>query len=114
MKLIRAYVRIFMVDDVVHALEEAGAPGITAIAIREMGREVDKHDFRVSSEYGTTYTPMVELEIVCRDEEVHKLVEIIQKKAQTGRKGDGLIFISPVEEALRIRTGERGRSVFES
>jgi len=113
MKLIRAYVRIFMVEDVVHALEEAGAPGITAIAIREMGREVDKQDFRVSSEYGTTYTPMVELEIVCPDEEVHKLVEIIQKKAQTGRKGDGLIFISPVEEAFRIRTGERGRSVLE-
>jgi len=113
MKLIKAYIRIFMVDDVVHALEGAGAPGLTAIEIREMGREVDKHDFKISSEYGTTYTPMVKLEIVCRDEEVHRLVETIQKNAQTGRKGDGLIFISPVEEAVRIRTGERGKSIFK-
>jgi len=113
MKLIKAYVRILVVEDVIHALEEAGVPGITAIDIREMGRDVDKHNFKISTEYGTTYTPMVKLEIVCRDEETQKFVEIIQKTAHTGRKGDGLIFVSTVEGAMRIRTGERGRSVFD-
>lgn len=113
MKLIKAYIRILMVDDVINALEKSDVPGITAIDIREMGREVDKHDFKVSSEYGTTYTPMVKLEIVCDDKDVQKFIQVIQEHAHTGRKGDGLIFVSPVEEAVRIRTGERGRSIFE-
>lgn len=113
MKLIKAYIRILMVDDVIRALEEAGVPGFTAIDVREMGREVDKHNFKVSTEYSTTYTPMVKLEIVCDDRKVKKFIEVIQQHAHTGRKGDGLIFISPVEEAVRVRTGKRGTSIFE-
>lgn len=113
MKLVKAYVRILMVDAVIHALEEAGVPGISAIDIREMGREVDRDSFRVSMEYGTTYTSMVKLEIVCTDKEVNRIVKVIQQEARTGRKGDGLILVSPVDKVVRIRTGETSEDVLE-
>jgi len=107
-KLVKAYIRILMVDDVIHALEKIKISNISVIDIREMGRNIDKNNFRYSMEYTTAYTPMVKIEIVCRDEEVFNIVSVIKENAHTGRKGDGLIFISPVEDAIHIRTGEKG------
>jgi nitrogen regulatory protein PII len=112
MKLIKAYVRVIMVDEVISALEKIKAPRITAIDIRALGREIDPKDFKISMEYGTTYTTMVKLEIVCPDERVEEIVQVIQENARTGRKGDGIIVISPVEEVIRIRTGERGKDAY--
>jgi len=99
---------MLMVDDVIHALEKINISHISVLDVREMGKSIDKHNFKYSMEYTTTYTPMVKIEIVCRDEEVNKIVKVIKENAHTGRKGDGIIFISPVEEAIHIRTGKRG------
>jgi len=107
-KLVKAYIRILMIDDVIHALEKINISHINVIDVREMGRSVDKKNFKYSMEYTTTYTPMVKIEIVCCEKEVDKIVNVIKENAHTGRKGDGIIFISPVEEAVHIRTGKRG------
>jgi|Deesub1362B_J571_1020462.scaffolds.fasta_scaffold00035_62 nitrogen regulatory protein P-II 1 len=112
MKLIKAYVRVIMIDEVIKALEKIKAPRITAIDVRAMGKEIDPKDFKISMEYGTTYTTMVKLEIVCPDEKVEEIVKTIQKNARTGKKGDGIIVISPVEDVIRIRTGERGKNAY--
>lgn len=107
MKLIKAYVRTIMVDKVIHALEKVGAPRMTAIDVRAIGDEVYDADCCVSVEYGTTYSEMVKLEIISPDKDVKKFVKIIEKTAKTGKMGDGIISVSPVEEVIRIRTGER-------
>lgn len=108
MKLIKAYVRTFMADDVIHALKESGAPRLTAIDVKALGDEIAPEQLDVSTELGSTYTTMVKLEIVCTDECARKAVDIIQKNARTGKKGDGIIVITPIEEVIRVRTGERG------
>lgn len=108
MKLIKAYVRTFMVDDVIHALKKMGAPRLTATDVRAVGDEIAPEQLDISTELSSTYTTMVKLELVCTEECVYKASEIIQKKARTGRKGDGVIVISPIEEVIRIRTGEKG------
>lgn len=108
MKLIKAYVRTFMVDDVIHALKEMGAPRLTAIDVRALGDEIAPEQLNISTELSSTYTTMTKLELVCTEECVRKASEIIQKKARTGKKGDGIIIISPVEEVIKIRTGEKG------
>jgi nitrogen regulatory protein P-II 1 len=112
MKLIKAYVRVIMVDEVISALEKIKAPRLTAIDIRALGKEIDPKDFKLSMKYGTTYTPMVKLEIICPDKRVEEIVKVIQEKARTGRKGDGIIAISSIEEVIRIRTGERGEEAY--
>ncbi len=108
MKLIKAYVRTFMVDNVIHALKEMGAPRLTAIDVRAVGDEIAPEQLNISTELGSTYTNMVKLELVCTEKCTEEAIEIIQKKARTGRKGDGIIIVSPIEEVIRIRTGERG------
>lgn len=109
MKLVKAYVRTFMVDDVIHALKEMGAPRLTAIDVRALGDEIAPEKLDISTELGSTYTSMVKLELVCSDECIKKAIEIIQKKARTGQKGDGIIVITPIEDIIKIRTGERGK-----
>ncbi|KPL19342.1 MAG: hypothetical protein AMJ92_03380 [candidate division Zixibacteria bacterium SM23_81] len=109
MKLIKAYIRILMVDEVIHALEKIDITRISVIDVREMGRSIDRHHFKYSMEYATTYTPVVKIEMVCKDEEVDKIVKVVKENAHTGRKGDGIIFVSPVEEAFHIRTGKKGK-----
>jgi nitrogen regulatory protein PII len=94
-----------MSDKVIHALSNFGAPRLTAIDIRAMGDEVDPQHLEVSSAHAGTYTTMVKLEIVCSDEQVNSIRDIIIKNARTGYKGDGIVVISPVEEAIRIRDG---------
>ena len=106
MKEIKAYIRVFKVDDVIHALEAIEAPRLTAIDVRALGHEVDEEEFHVSMEYGTTYTTMVKIEVICSDGEVSKIVDTIRQAAHTGRKGDGGIAVSEVGRLIGIRTGK--------
>lgn len=107
MKLIKAYVRTFMVDDVIHALKEIGAPRLTAIDVRALGDEIAPEQLEISTEFGSTYTTMVKLELVCTEECAKKAIKIMQEKARTGMKSDGIIVVTPVEDVIRIRTGDR-------
>lgn len=106
MKLIKAYIRTFMSDKTIHALEEIGAPRLTAIDIRALGDEINPEHIEISAEHTGTYTEMVKLEIVADDKNVNKIVDTILKNAKTGYPGDGIIIVSKVDEVTKIRTGE--------
>jgi len=108
MKLVKAYIRTFLADDVISALKDLKAPRLTAIDVKSLGDEIDPKDLKISMELSSTYTTMVKIELICTDECVERVKETILKQARTGHKGDGLISISPVEEAISIRTGENG------
>jgi len=108
MKEIKAYVRAHMADRVVEALEQAGYEDFSIGDIRGIARGLSREEYAYSVELADRYERVVKFEIVCRDEHVEHLAALIRRAACTGRKGDGMIFISPVEEAIRIRTGERG------
>lgn len=108
MKLIKAYIRTFMADEVVNALKELKAPRMSAIDVKAVGDEIDPDQLKISAELGSTYTTMVKIELICTDECIERIKETILKHARTGHKGDGLITISPVEEAISIRTGKNG------
>jgi len=106
MKLLKAYIRTFLADSVIDALKKLNAPRLTAIDVKALGDEVDPDDLRISSELGSSYTTMVKIELICTDDCVERVKETLLKHAKTGHKGDGLIAISPVEEAISIRTGK--------
>ena len=106
MKLIKAYIRTYMSGKVIHALEEIGAPRLTAIDIRALGDEINPKHLEISSKHAGSYTTMVKLEIVCSDGDVQKTIDTILKNARTGYKGDGIVIISPVEKVIKVRTGE--------
>jgi len=106
MKLIKAYVRTFMADKVINALKELKAPRFSAIDVKALGDEIQPDQLEISAELGSTYTTMVKIEIICPNEYVKRIKETILKQARTGHKGDGLIAISPVDEAVSIRTGK--------
>ena len=106
MKLLTAYVRTFMAGKVLDALKELKAPRISAIDVKALGDEINPDQLEISADLGSTYTTMVKIELICTDECVERVKETILKQARTGYKGDGLITISPVEEALSIRTGK--------
>ena len=106
MKLIKAYIRTYMANKVIHALKKIGAPRLTAIDIRALGDEIDAQHLEVSSRHAGTYTTMVKLEIVCANEEVQRIKKVVVENARTGYKGDGLVVISPVDGVMNVRTGE--------
>lgn len=106
MKLIKAYIRTYMADKIIHALEEISAPRLTAIDIRALGDEINPEHLEISSEHAGTYTTMVKREIVCDENAVEKTANTILKNARTGYKGDGIIIVSPVEKVIKIRTGK--------
>lgn len=106
MKLIKAYIRTYMSDKVIHALEDIGAPRLTAIDIRALGDEINPEHIEISAEHAGTYTTMVKLEIVCSEKDVNKIARTILDNARTGYKGDGIIIVSPVENLTSIRTGK--------
>lgn len=114
MKEIKAYIRLDKAEDVIHALEKAGVPGLTAIEVKAIGAAVDSTHARYSLNYIERVSPVTKLEVVCKDEDVDKIVEVISKKACTGRKGDGIIFVSDINTAVKIRTGERGEGALLS
>ncbi|MCB1515346.1 MAG: P-II family nitrogen regulator [Hyphomicrobiaceae bacterium] len=108
MKKIEAIIKPFKLDEVKEALQEIGLQGITVIEAKGFGRQKGHTELYRGAEYVVDFLPKVKVEVVLSDEMVDKAVETIQNAAKTGRIGDGKIFISSIEEAIRIRTGETG------
>jgi len=108
MKKIEAIIKPFKLDEVKDALHEVGLQGITVIEAKGFGRQKGHTELYRGAEYVVDFLPKVKIEVVLDDALVERAVEAIQQAAHTGRIGDGKIFILPVEEAIRVRTGERG------
>lgn len=108
MKKIEAIIKPFKLDEVKEALHEVGLQGITVLEAKGFGRQKGHTELYRGAEYVVDFLPKVKIEVVVDDDMLAKAVEAIQQTAQTGRIGDGKIFILPVEEAIRVRTGERG------
>jgi nitrogen regulatory protein P-II 1 len=108
MKKIEAIIKPFKLDEVKEALHEVGLQGITVVEAKGFGRQKGHTELYRGAEYVVDFLPKVKIELVVDDDMVAAAVEAIQQTAQTGRIGDGKIFILPVEEAIRVRTGERG------
>ena len=106
MKKIVAYIRHEKADTVIEKLEEAGVKGMTLLDANALAEWADKEAFSFSIEYVQKYTKVVKIELVCSAGESDKLVDIISKYAHTGKSGDGWVFVSPVEKAVRIKTGQ--------
>jgi nitrogen regulatory protein P-II 1 len=108
MKKIEAIIKPFKLDEVKEALQEIGLQGITVIEAKGFGRQKGHTELYRGAEYVVDFLPKVKIEVVLSDDMLAKAIEAIQKAAKTGRIGDGKIFVSTVEEAIRIRTGETG------
>jgi nitrogen regulatory protein P-II 1 len=109
MKKIEAVIKPFKLDEVKEALHEAGIQGITVTEAKGFGRQKGHTELYRGAEYVVDFLPKVKLEVVVDDALAERAVEAITEAARTGRIGDGKIFVSAVEEAIRIRTGERGQ-----
>lgn len=107
MKKIEAIIKPFKLDDVKEALHEVGVSGITVTEAKGFGRQKGHTELYRGAEYVVDFLPKVKLEVVVDDAMAPRVVEAIAAAAQTGRIGDGKIFVIPVESALRIRTGEK-------
>ena len=108
MKKIEAIIKPFKLDEVKEALQEVGIQGITVTEAKGFGRQKGHTELYRGAEYVVDFLPKVKLEVVVDDNLAERAVEAIQTAAKTGRIGDGKIFVSNVQEAIRIRTGERG------
>ena len=108
MKKIEAVIKPFKLDEVKEALHDVGVSGITVTEAKGFGRQKGHTELYRGAEYVVDFLPKVKVEVVLPDDLVERAVEAIRSAAQTGRIGDGKIFISNVEEAIRIRTGESG------
>jgi nitrogen regulatory protein P-II 1 len=109
MKKIEAIIKPFKLDEVKEALQEIGLQGITVTEAKGFGRQKGHTELYRGAEYVVDFLPKVKIEVVLSDDLVDKAVEAIQQAARTGRIGDGKIFISSIENAVRIRTGETGQ-----
>lgn len=108
MKKIEAIIKPFKLDEVKDGLHEIGLQGITVTEAKGFGRQKGHTELYRGAEYVVDFLPKVKIELVIDDELVERAVEAIQQAAHTGRIGDGKIFVSPIEDVIRIRTGERG------
>jgi nitrogen regulatory protein PII len=108
MKKIEAIIKPFKLDDVKEALQEIGLQGLTVTEAKGFGRQKGHTELYRGAEYVVDFLPKIKIEMVVPDARVDAAIEAIQSAAHTGRIGDGKIFISPVETAIRIRTGETG------
>ena len=108
MKKIEAIIKPFKLDEVKEALQEVGVQGITVTEAKGFGRQKGHTELYRGAEYVVDFLPKVKIEVVLPAELVERAVEAIQKAARTGRIGDGKIFITSIEEVIRIRTGETG------
>jgi nitrogen regulatory protein PII len=110
MKKIEAIIKPFKLDDVKEALTEIGIIGMTVTEVRGFGRQKGHTELYRGSEYTVDFLPKVKIEVVAPDQLVDKVVSTIASAAKTGSIGDGKVFVLPIGEAIRIRTGERGDS----
>jgi len=108
MKKIEAYIKPFKLDDVKAALMEIGVRGMSVTEVRGFGRQKGHTELYRGSEYKADFLPKTKLEVVVPDDKVEHVIDVIQKVARTGQVGDGKIFVIPVDDAVRIRTGESG------
>jgi nitrogen regulatory protein P-II 1 len=108
MKKIEAIIKPFKLDEVKEALHEVGVKGLTVIEAKGFGRQKGHTELYRGAEYVVDFLPKVKIEVVVDDDMLERSVEAIQQAAYTGRIGDGKIFVSTVDEAIRIRTGEKG------
>ncbi len=108
MQKIEAIIRHFKLEDVKNALAEAGMQGLTVTEVRGFGRQRGHKEMYRGTEYTVDFLPKVKLEIVVADDVVQKVGEVIMTNSRTGQIGDGKIFVTPLEEVIRIRTGETG------
>ena len=108
MKKVEAIIKPFKLDEVKDALNQVGLKGITVLEAKGFGRQKGHTELYRGAEYVVDFLPKVKIELILDDDMVEKAVEAILSSAHTGRIGDGKIFVSQVEEAIRIRTGERG------
>ena len=108
MKKIEAIIKPFKLDEIKDALQELNLQGITVTEVKGFGRQKGHTELYRGAEYVVDFLPKIKIELVLDDGLVERAVEAISRAAYTGRIGDGKIFISPIEDAIRIRTGERG------
>ena len=108
MKKIEAIIKPFKLDEVKEALQELGVQGMTVLEAKGYGRQKGHTELYRGAEYVVDFLPKVKIEVVVADDALARAVEAIRKAAQTGRIGDGKIFVYTIDEAIRIRTGETG------
>jgi len=108
MKKVEAIIKPFKLDEVKEALGAVGIQGLTVSEVKGFGRQKGHTELYRGAEYVVDFLPKVKLDVIVRDEQVGDVVDAIEKAAKTGRIGDGKIFVTPVDEVVRIRTGERG------
>lgn len=108
MRKVEAVIKPFKLDEVKEALNEIGVQGLTVSEVKGFGRQKGHSELYRGAEYVVDFIPKIKLEIIVADDIVAKVVEVIAEAAKTGRIGDGKIFVTPVDEVVRIRTGERG------
>jgi nitrogen regulatory protein PII len=108
MRIIEAIIKPFKLDEVREALNRAGVEGLTVTEVKGFGRQKGHTELYRGAEYVVDLLPKIKLEIVVADSQVEAIVDAIRTAANTGRIGDGKIFVLPLEDAVRIRTGERG------
>jgi nitrogen regulatory protein P-II 1 len=110
MKKLEAIIKPFKLDDVREALSEAGVSGLTVTEVKGFGRQKGHTELYRGAEYVVDFLPKVKIELVVADSLVDRCIEAITKAARTGKIGDGKIFVCPVEQVVRIRTGETGEA----
>jgi nitrogen regulatory protein P-II 2 len=108
MKLVTAIVKPFKLDDVREALSDMGVQGITVTEVKGFGRQKGHTELYRGAEYVVDFLPKVKLEVAVADGAIDRVIEAITRSANTGKIGDGKIFVSPLEQVIRIRTGETG------
>jgi len=108
MKLVEAIVKPFKLEEIKEALTKTGIQGMTVEEVKGFGRQKGHTELYRGAEYSVDFLPKVRLEILVPDDKAAKVVELITASARTGKIGDGKIFVTPVDEVIRIRTGERG------
>ena len=109
MKLVTAIVKPFKLDDVKEALKGLAIPGMTVTEVRGFGRQRGHTEVYRGAEYEVEFSPKVRIEIVVEDLEAKQVADAVMEAARTGKIGDGKIWIAPIEEVMRVRTGEMGR-----
>ena len=108
MKKVEAIIKPFKLEEVKEALSNAGVKGLTVSEVKGFGRQKGHKELYRGAEYEIEFLPKVKLEVVVSEDELEAVIEAIASSARTGRLGDGKVFVSPIEEVVRIRTGERG------
>ena len=108
MKLVTAIIKPFKLDEVREALSGMGVQGITVTEVKGFGRQKGHTEVYRGAEYAVDFLPKIQIDIVLSDDQIERVIEVIIETARTGKVGDGKIFISPVDQVIRIRTGETG------